>query len=111
MALTALSLGLNSNPGEDMDVCKCVVPSRHGGTLKSCRAARLLVRLLEEKERWEAPYHTQGALSQNWGETKINCFVTCIVLKPTANDRRHLALCREEFRGRCRSDGISNNTT
>ncbi|GFX39095.1 poly polymerase [Trichonephila clavipes] len=24
-----------SNPGEDMDVCKCIVPSRPGGTLNS----------------------------------------------------------------------------
>ncbi|GFW60450.1 transposable element Tcb2 transposase [Trichonephila clavipes] len=33
--LTALPLGLGSNPGEVMDVCKCIVPSRHGGTLNS----------------------------------------------------------------------------
>ncbi|GFX36052.1 hypothetical protein TNCV_4215741 [Trichonephila clavipes] len=26
-----------------MDVCKCIVPLRHGGTLNSCRAASLLV--------------------------------------------------------------------
>ncbi|GFT12940.1 hypothetical protein TNCV_5096151 [Trichonephila clavipes] len=38
-----------------------------------------------------------------------------MVLKATANDRRHLALCRDEFRGPrsglCQSGGISNNNT
>ncbi|GFY10661.1 hypothetical protein TNCV_2194821 [Trichonephila clavipes] len=45
--LTAMSLGLGSNPGEDMDVCKCIVPSWHGGTLNSRRAASPLVKLVE----------------------------------------------------------------
>ncbi|GFT40041.1 transmembrane channel-like protein 7 [Trichonephila clavipes] len=36
--LTAVLLGLGSNPGEDMDVCKCIVPLRHGGTLNSHQA-------------------------------------------------------------------------
>ncbi|GFV70655.1 uncharacterized protein TNCV_3842341 [Trichonephila clavipes] len=49
--LTAVPLGLGSNPGEDMDVCKCIVPSRHGGTLNSRRAASPLVRLVEREER------------------------------------------------------------
>ncbi|GFU52914.1 uncharacterized protein TNCV_1142211 [Trichonephila clavipes] len=63
--LTAVPLGLGSNPGEDMVVCKCTVPSRHGGTLNSRRAASPLVRLVEGKERWEAPDHPQGVLPQN----------------------------------------------
>ncbi|GFU55653.1 hypothetical protein TNCV_1649661 [Trichonephila clavipes] len=33
--LIAVPLGLGSNPGEDMDACKCIVPSRHGDTLTS----------------------------------------------------------------------------
>ncbi|GFU18194.1 hypothetical protein TNCV_2033441 [Trichonephila clavipes] len=33
------------------DVCKCIVPLRHGGTLNSRRAASPLVRLVEEEER------------------------------------------------------------
>ncbi|GFX16815.1 uncharacterized protein TNCV_2517951 [Trichonephila clavipes] len=49
--LTAVPLGLGSNPGEDMDVCKCIVPWRHGGTLNSRRAASILVRLVEGEER------------------------------------------------------------
>ncbi|GFU65728.1 hypothetical protein TNCV_5058621 [Trichonephila clavipes] len=39
----------------------------------------------------------------------------CMVVKATANDRRHLALCHDEFRGPrsglCRSGGISNSIT
>ncbi|GFV97031.1 hypothetical protein TNCV_3526171 [Trichonephila clavipes] len=31
-----MPLGLGSNPGEGMDVCKCIVPSRHGG----CKSSR-----------------------------------------------------------------------
>ncbi|GFV47693.1 hypothetical protein TNCV_1708891 [Trichonephila clavipes] len=37
--LTAVPLRLGSNPAEDMDVCKYIVPSRHGGTLNSRQAA------------------------------------------------------------------------
>ncbi|GFV25052.1 uncharacterized protein TNCV_885181 [Trichonephila clavipes] len=37
-----------------MDVCKCMVPLRHGGTLNSRRAASPLVWLMEGEERWEA---------------------------------------------------------
>ncbi|GFX43014.1 uncharacterized protein TNCV_436301 [Trichonephila clavipes] len=46
--------GIGSNPGESMDVCKCIVPSRHGGTQNSRRAASPLVRLVEGEQRWEA---------------------------------------------------------
>ncbi|GFT13549.1 uncharacterized protein TNCV_3830301 [Trichonephila clavipes] len=70
---------------------RCIVPSRHGGTLNSCRAANPLVRLVEGKERWEAPDHPQDVLSLNWGETELNRSVPCTVLKATANDRRQLS--------------------
>ncbi|GFV85950.1 cullin-4A [Trichonephila clavipes] len=80
-----------------MDVSKCIGNSQHGGTLNSSRAASPLVRLTEE--RWKAPNHPQGVLAQNWGETELNHSATCMVLKATANDRRHLALCHDEFRG------------
>ncbi|GFV04091.1 uncharacterized protein TNCV_917131 [Trichonephila clavipes] len=46
--LTAVPWGQGSNPGEDMDICKCVVPLRHGGTLNSRRVASPLVWLVEE---------------------------------------------------------------
>ncbi|GFX53490.1 hypothetical protein TNCV_4652761 [Trichonephila clavipes] len=68
-------------------------------TLNSRRAASPLVRLVEGEERWEAPDHPQGVLSLNWDETELNRSVTCMVLKALANDRCHLALCHDEFRG------------
>ncbi|GFV91217.1 uncharacterized protein TNCV_897381 [Trichonephila clavipes] len=82
-SLIDVPLGLSLNPGEDMDVCKCIVPSRHGSTLNSRRAANPLVRLVEGEERWEAPDHPQGVLTQKWGETKLNRSITCMVIKAT----------------------------
>ncbi|GFU41308.1 uncharacterized protein TNCV_3011321 [Trichonephila clavipes] len=70
--LTTIPLGLGSNPGEDMNICKCIVPSRHGGTLNSRRAASPLVRLVKREERWEVPDHPQGVLPQNWDEIELN---------------------------------------
>ncbi|GFW00049.1 uncharacterized protein TNCV_3568391 [Trichonephila clavipes] len=78
--------GLGSNPGEGMAVCECIVPPRHGGSLKSRQAASPLVRLVEGEERWKAPDHPQGVLPQNWGGNEQNR--TCMVLKTTDNDRR-----------------------
>ncbi|GFY32098.1 uncharacterized protein TNCV_2622351 [Trichonephila clavipes] len=75
-----------------MDVCKYIVPSRHGGTLNSRQAASPLVRVVEGEERWEASDHPQSILPRNWGGTEPNRTVTCMVLEATANDRRHLAL-------------------
>ncbi|GFX72175.1 uncharacterized protein TNCV_1954511 [Trichonephila clavipes] len=96
-----------------MDVCKCIVPARHGGTLNSRRVTSPLVRLVEGEERWEAFDHPQSVLPLNWGGIEPNRSVTCTVLEATANDRRHLALCQDEFRGPrsslCQSGGISNN--
>ncbi|GFS83938.1 uncharacterized protein TNCV_2363681 [Trichonephila clavipes] len=96
-----------------MDVCKCLVPAWHGGTLNSRRAASPLVRLVEGEERWVASYHPQSVLPLNWGAIKPNRTITCMVLKAKANDRRHLAICHDEFRGPryglCRSGGISHN--
>ncbi|GFW84529.1 uncharacterized protein TNCV_457101 [Trichonephila clavipes] len=75
------------------------LPSRHGGTLNSRQAASTLVRLVEGEERWEASDHLQDVLPQNWSESELTSSVTCMVLKATDNDRRHLALCHDEFRG------------
>ncbi|GFY12065.1 uncharacterized protein TNCV_4975651 [Trichonephila clavipes] len=71
-----------------MDVCKCIVPVRHGVTLNSRRVARPLVRLVEGEERWGPLTFPQGVLPQNWGGIKLNHTVTFMVLKATANDRR-----------------------
>ncbi|GFS82166.1 cullin-4A [Trichonephila clavipes] len=91
--------GLGSNPGEGMDVCKCIVPSRYGDTLNSHRAASPLVRLVEEEEMWESPDHPQGVLPQNCNGTKQNLTVTYMVLKTKAYDKRkNLALSHDEFR-------------
>ncbi|GFV57104.1 uncharacterized protein TNCV_3530531 [Trichonephila clavipes] len=76
------------NPGEDMDVCKCIVPSRHEDTQNSRRTASPLVRLVAGDERWEALTLPQGVLSQNRGETELNRTVTCMMLKAKAKDRR-----------------------
>ncbi|GFW96252.1 uncharacterized protein TNCV_572231 [Trichonephila clavipes] len=65
-----------------MDVCKCIVLLRHGGTLNRHRAASPLVRLVE------GPRTPQGFLPLNWGGTEQNRTVTCMVLKAKANDRR-----------------------
>ncbi|GFV83845.1 uncharacterized protein TNCV_387531 [Trichonephila clavipes] len=63
------------------------------------RAASPLVKLVEAEERWEDPDNPQGVLPENWVETELNHSVTCMVLKATANDRRHLAFCHDEFHG------------
>ncbi|GFV13123.1 transposable element Tcb1 transposase [Trichonephila clavipes] len=72
---------MGSNPGVDMDVCKCIVPLRHAGALNSRRAASPLVWLVEGEERWQASGHPQGFLPLNWGRTEQNRTVTCMVLK------------------------------
>ncbi|GFW20211.1 monocarboxylate transporter 12 [Trichonephila clavipes] len=58
-----------------------------------------LVRLVKGEERWEASNHPQSVLPRNWDRIEPNHIVTCMVLKASANDRRHLALCHDEFRG------------
>ncbi|GFW57896.1 uncharacterized protein TNCV_1418431 [Trichonephila clavipes] len=78
--------GLGSNLREDMDVCKCIEPSRHRGTLNSRRATCPLVRLVAGGGRpLTLP---QGVLLQNWGRTELNRTVTRMVLKAKTNDRR-----------------------
>ncbi|GFV59951.1 uncharacterized protein TNCV_922291 [Trichonephila clavipes] len=81
-----------------------LMQQRLPGATRKCsatrrRAASPLVRLVEGEERWETPNHPQGVLPLNWGETEPNRFVTCMVLKASANDRRHLDLGHDEFRG------------
>ncbi|GFX41593.1 uncharacterized protein TNCV_3109891 [Trichonephila clavipes] len=92
-----------------MDVCKCILPSQQGVTLNSHRAASHFVRLVEEEVRWEAPDLPQVSSLKIGGGNEPNHTVTCMVIKATANDRRHLALCHDEFRGPrsglCRSGG------
>ncbi|GFY22097.1 uncharacterized protein TNCV_3297411 [Trichonephila clavipes] len=58
-------------------MAKIAVPLQHRGTLNSHRAASPLVKLVEEKERWEAPNHPRYSPSK-WGETELNHSVTCM---------------------------------
>ncbi|GFW24280.1 hypothetical protein TNCV_605301 [Trichonephila clavipes] len=87
MTLNAVSLDLSSNPEEGMDVCKCIGPLLHEGTLNRRRIASSLVKLVEVEEKWE-PLTTPGCSPLKLGGTVLNRTVTCMVLKTTANDRR-----------------------
>ncbi|GFX56058.1 hypothetical protein TNCV_1953781 [Trichonephila clavipes] len=79
--------GLGSNPGEDVDVCKCMVPLWHGVTLNSLRAAIPLVCLVEGVESWEAPDHHQVSSLKIGVESQIvPSPAWCSKLRP--NDRR-----------------------
>ncbi|GFX35663.1 uncharacterized protein LOC101238613 [Trichonephila clavipes] len=82
--VTTVELG--SNPG--MDVCKCILPFRHEGTLNSRRVGSPLVCLMEGEERWDASSYPQGFLPLNSGGTEQNCTVTSMVLKAKANEMR-----------------------
>ncbi|GFX06589.1 uncharacterized protein TNCV_3018231 [Trichonephila clavipes] len=72
MTLTAVPKGLGSNSGDDMDICKCIVPLRYGGTINSRQAASPLGRLVEGKKRWEASVHSEDVLPKNWNGTEQN---------------------------------------
>ncbi|GFU70531.1 hypothetical protein TNCV_2511871 [Trichonephila clavipes] len=53
----AVPLELSSNPGEDMDVCKCKVSLRQDGTLNSHRAASpLLLKNYSEEQLMDVKY-------------------------------------------------------
>ncbi|GFX95146.1 uncharacterized protein TNCV_3606051 [Trichonephila clavipes] len=86
LAKLTVTPGMGSNSREGMVVCKCIVPSKHGGTLNSRPATSNLVRLVEGEERWEAltiPGYSPSIL----GGTELNRTVTCKVFRATANDR------------------------
>ncbi|GFU93641.1 uncharacterized protein TNCV_3018291 [Trichonephila clavipes] len=73
-------------------------PSDISGTLNSRRTTSPLVRLVEGEEKWGRILTTpQGFLPLNWSETESNRTFTYMVLKATAKDKRHLALCHDEF--------------
>ncbi|GFV10191.1 hypothetical protein TNCV_3661431 [Trichonephila clavipes] len=75
--LTTVPLGIGSNPGEDTDVCKCIMPSRNGSTLNSCRVASPLVGLVVEDERWEVldPPPRCSPSKLGWNRTKSYCYL------------------------------------
>ncbi|GFX05636.1 hypothetical protein TNCV_3435401 [Trichonephila clavipes] len=86
-----MQLGMGSNPG------KCIVHLRHGGILNSFQTSNPLVKSVEGEEKWQEPDHPHDALPQNWGETKSNPIVTCMVCSnlQLANPAIH----RDEFHG------------
>ncbi|GFW54665.1 hypothetical protein TNCV_787681 [Trichonephila clavipes] len=70
--------GLCSNPGEGMDVCRCIVFLRYGVrecTLIDRGAENPLVRLVEGEERSKVLDHAHGILPQIWGwkRAKSHC--------------------------------------
>ncbi|GFT57878.1 uncharacterized protein TNCV_4865861 [Trichonephila clavipes] len=83
-----------------MDVCKCIVPARHGGTLNSRRAANPLGRLVARDERWETldPLCTVFSLKIGVEPSSIlTSSVWCSRLRPKTGV--HVAHYHDEFRG------------
>ncbi|GFX82783.1 hypothetical protein TNCV_385761 [Trichonephila clavipes] len=64
-----------------MDICKCIVPLRHGGTLNSRLAASPLVWLAEVEERWEVLRVFPSKLG--WKRTISYCPLHDQVMKTT----------------------------
>ncbi|GFU52713.1 uncharacterized protein TNCV_2454261 [Trichonephila clavipes] len=81
-----------------MDVCKCTVPSRQGGTLNNRRAACPLFRLVEREEKWEDSGHLQDVLPQNWVEPNLKLMSPAWSTALRLTIGVHPALCRDEFR-------------
>ncbi|GFY25363.1 hypothetical protein TNCV_2484831 [Trichonephila clavipes] len=79
-----------------MDICKCILPLWHGGTLRSRRAASLHVRLTEE--RWELPNQPFWLLSLGIGVESSQITLSsvwCSKLRITTG--LHLAHFHDEF--------------
>ncbi|GFX99226.1 uncharacterized protein TNCV_2494071 [Trichonephila clavipes] len=89
-----------------MNICTCVVPSRHGGTLNSRSAASPLVSLAEGEERWEAPDLPQDICPQNWGEAERISSVRCNHSKPSAVSAAEKAFCVTEWNPQLLCNGI-----
>ncbi|GFS94907.1 uncharacterized protein TNCV_4457451 [Trichonephila clavipes] len=84
----------------------CGVVARKVGCQLRCRPRHLtMVQNYVVRRQKPSCCRTSGL---NWGGIEPNRTVTCMVIKATANDRRHLALCYDEFRwprsSLCRSD-------
>ncbi|GFX27635.1 hypothetical protein TNCV_107331 [Trichonephila clavipes] len=86
-----------------MDVCICIVPSWHGGTLNSVELPVLSRGWWQGMRGGRLLALSQGVLPQNSGLTVLNHTVICMVLKASSNDRR--VSSHDEFRGP-RSDHV-----
>ncbi|GFU99370.1 uncharacterized protein TNCV_1751651 [Trichonephila clavipes] len=87
---------INKSQGQTMTICGLDLENpcfSHGQLI-----IRGMSELVEGKERLEVSDHPQSVLPLNWGGTEPNRTVNWMVLKATVNDRRHLALCYDEFR-------------
>ncbi|GFV47194.1 hypothetical protein TNCV_4544861 [Trichonephila clavipes] len=73
--------GLGSNTGEDIDVCKFIMPSQHRSALNSHRAASPLVSLVKGEERRETPDPPLCSLSKLGVKPSKNRFVIYICSK------------------------------
>ncbi|GFY19983.1 hypothetical protein TNCV_2146761 [Trichonephila clavipes] len=65
-------IGLGSNLGEAMVVCKCILPLRHRGNLNIRPASSHFEKLLEGETRWDSSDHPQGVLPQNSSKADPN---------------------------------------
>ncbi|GFU15395.1 hypothetical protein TNCV_1045941 [Trichonephila clavipes] len=86
-----------SNLGKFTDICKCVVPLQHEGTLNSRRTASPLVRLVQGEARWEF-LDPQGVLPLNWIGTEKKIIlppVWCSRLRPTKRVHLEVQLVSE----------------
>ncbi|GFV54289.1 hypothetical protein TNCV_4365641 [Trichonephila clavipes] len=77
MALLAVPLGLSLNPGEDIHVCKCIVPMRFGGTLSSRRVTSPIGKLVK-LEQCRGPLTPQGTF---YKPVRDNIKDKCVHLK------------------------------
>ncbi|GFW63790.1 hypothetical protein TNCV_3743981 [Trichonephila clavipes] len=70
----------------DVELRRCTYPSSHKSSREVGRRGRDV-----------GCHGSPQDVPQNWGETELNRSVIRMVLKTTANDRRDLALCQDEF--------------
>ncbi|GFW30599.1 hypothetical protein TNCV_455371 [Trichonephila clavipes] len=83
------AVGPGFNPGEGMDVCKCIVPLCHGSTLKSRKSSREV----GGKGREVGGPSLPRVFSLKIGvEPSQKYTVTCMVLKATDNGRPFAAI-------------------
>ncbi|GFV17450.1 hypothetical protein TNCV_4008911 [Trichonephila clavipes] len=68
-----------------MDVCKCILSLRHGGTQNSRRATSRLVG--GRGREVGGPWPPAGFLPLNLDGTEKSRTATCMVLKAKANDK------------------------
>ncbi|GFU77980.1 hypothetical protein TNCV_2563451 [Trichonephila clavipes] len=81
-----------------MDICKCIVPPWHGGTLKRYRASSRLVSLVVGEERCPPVYPGSLKIGMNLGQIVLSP-AWCSKLSLTTGV--HLDPCHDEFRGPC----------